>query len=143
MSPTGRQRIVNPSATVARGIRRRGERAISRKTIAQGRPGVPAHLAVTRVHFCAHDCGVSWAPGFPCALASHEGIADRTASGAPRREIAMSYPALAASIEHNSSRKGEPTSSEPTLPCLRRAIGRMYRALDRVQTVILQAISWQ
>jgi hypothetical protein len=24
-----------------------------------------------------------------------------------------------------------------------RAIGRMYRALDRVQTVILQAISWQ
>ena len=24
-----------------------------------------------------------------------------------------------------------------------RAIGRLYRALDRVQTVILQAISWQ
>ena len=24
-----------------------------------------------------------------------------------------------------------------------RAIGRMYRALDRVQTVILRAISWQ
>ena len=35
----------------ARGIRLQGERAISRKTIAQGRPGVPAHLAVTRVHF--------------------------------------------------------------------------------------------
>ena len=43
--------IVNSSATVARGIRLQGERAISRKTIAQGRPGVPAHLAVTRVHF--------------------------------------------------------------------------------------------
>jgi hypothetical protein len=42
--PTGLRWIVNPSATVARGIRRRGERAISRKTIAQGRPGVPAHL---------------------------------------------------------------------------------------------------
>ena len=43
--------IVNSSATEARGIRLREERAISRKTIAQGRPGVPAHLAVTRVHF--------------------------------------------------------------------------------------------
>jgi len=42
--------IVNSSATEARGIRLREERAISRKTIAQGRPGVPAHLAVTRVH---------------------------------------------------------------------------------------------
>src|SRR5439155_21658196 len=65
--PTGLRRIVNPSATVARGIRRRGERAISRKTIAQGRPGVPAHLAVTRVHFCARS-RVLRAPGFPCAL---------------------------------------------------------------------------
>ena len=44
-------KIANPSATEAKGIRLRGERAISRKTIAQGRPGVPAHLAVTRVHF--------------------------------------------------------------------------------------------
>ena len=43
------------------------ERAISRKTIAQGRPGVPAHLAVTRVHFCARS-RVLRAPGFPCAL---------------------------------------------------------------------------
>src|SRR4051812_5846348 len=49
--PTGHRAIANPSATEARGIRLRGERAISRKTIAQGRPGVPAHLAVTRVHF--------------------------------------------------------------------------------------------
>ena len=43
--------IVNSPAMEARGIRLQGERAISRKTIAQGRPGVPAHLAVTRVHF--------------------------------------------------------------------------------------------
>jgi hypothetical protein len=49
--PTGLRRIVNSSATEAKGIRLREERAISRKTIAQGRPGVPAHLAVTRVHF--------------------------------------------------------------------------------------------
>ena len=49
--PTGCRQVANPSATEAKGIRLRGERAISRKTIAQGRPGVPAHLAVTRVHF--------------------------------------------------------------------------------------------
>src|SRR4051812_16741135 len=49
--PTGLRGIVNSSAMEATGIRLQGERAISRKTIAQGRPGVPAHLAVTRVHF--------------------------------------------------------------------------------------------
>jgi hypothetical protein len=49
--PTGHRAIANLSAMEARGIRLQGERAISRKTIAQGRPGVPAHLAVTRVHF--------------------------------------------------------------------------------------------
>jgi hypothetical protein len=83
--PTGLRLIANPSATVARGIRRRGERAISRKTIAQGRPGVPAHLAVTRVHFCARS-RVLRAPGFPCALFVFEGIADRITPGALRRE---------------------------------------------------------
>jgi hypothetical protein len=37
-SPTGFRKTANPPMTVTRGIRRRGERAISRKTIAQGRP---------------------------------------------------------------------------------------------------------
>jgi hypothetical protein len=37
-NPTGMRRIVNPQATVTTRIRRRGERAISRKAIAQGRP---------------------------------------------------------------------------------------------------------
>src|SRR5207249_9535765 len=85
--PTGCRRIVNSSAIEARGIRLQGERAISRKTIAQGRPGVPAHLAVTRVHFCARS-RVLRAPGFPCALFVFEGIADRITSGASRRENA-------------------------------------------------------
>jgi hypothetical protein len=69
-------------------ILRTQERAISRKTIAQGRPGVPAHLAVTRVHFCARS-RVLRAPGFPCALFAFEGIADRITPGASRRENAM------------------------------------------------------
>src|SRR6267143_3808216 len=36
VDPTGFRQSFNPSATVTRRIRRRGERAISRKTIAQG-----------------------------------------------------------------------------------------------------------
>src|SRR5206468_12958793 len=83
--PTGYRRIVNPSATVAKGIRRRGERAISRKTIAQGRPGVPAHLWSPVCILCAR-LRVLRAPGFPCALFVFEGIADRITSGASRRE---------------------------------------------------------
>jgi hypothetical protein len=38
VGPTGRDKTFNPPMTVTRRIRRRGERAISRKTIAQGRP---------------------------------------------------------------------------------------------------------
>ena len=83
--PNRASAIANPSATVARGIRRRGERAISRKTIAQGRPGVPAHLAITRVHFCARS-RVLRAPGFPCALFDFRGQRNRITSGAWRRE---------------------------------------------------------
>jgi hypothetical protein len=37
-SPTGRDKTFNPPMTVTRRIRRRGERGISRKTIAQGMP---------------------------------------------------------------------------------------------------------
>ena len=59
--------IANSSATVAKGIRRRGERVISRKTIAQGRPGVPAHLWSPVCILCARS-RVLRAPGFPCAL---------------------------------------------------------------------------
>src|SRR6476659_2165994 len=40
--PTGLRQIVNSLAMEARGIRLQGERVISRKTIAQGRPDAPA-----------------------------------------------------------------------------------------------------
>ena len=46
------------------GIRLRGERGISRKTTAQGRPGVPAHLR-SAVCILAHDCGCHGHPAFP------------------------------------------------------------------------------
>jgi hypothetical protein len=56
LAQLGLRSIANPSATEARGIRLRGEHGISRKTIAQGRPGVPAHLR-SAVCIFAHDCG--------------------------------------------------------------------------------------
>ena len=60
----GLRSIANPSATEARGIRLRGEHGISRKTTAQGRPGVPAHLR-SAVCILAHDCGCHGHPAFP------------------------------------------------------------------------------
>jgi hypothetical protein len=68
----GFRSIANPSATEARGIRLRGDHGISRKTIAQGKPGVPAHLRSAVCILCAR-LRVSWAPGFPCALSFREG----------------------------------------------------------------------
>jgi hypothetical protein len=63
------QQIVNSPTTVTRRIRRRGERGIRRKTIAQGRP-VPRLIPVCS---CAHSCallahetaGASQHPAFP------------------------------------------------------------------------------
>jgi hypothetical protein len=48
---------INPSTTVARRIRRRGERGISRKTIAQGEPGVSGYLWSTVCIFCTRTAG--------------------------------------------------------------------------------------
>ena len=61
----------NPLATVARKPGHRGEHDISRKTIAQGMPGVPGYL-YTRVlstfYLCTRGRGCSGHPAFPCAL---------------------------------------------------------------------------
>jgi hypothetical protein len=45
---------------------------------------------------CAHDCGCHGHPAFPAPSAFERANADRITSGAPRREIAMSYPSPAA-----------------------------------------------
>jgi hypothetical protein len=58
--------------TVARKPGHRGERAISRKTIARGMPGVSGVTVVTNacvLFIFAHKAaGAQWAPGIPCAL---------------------------------------------------------------------------
>jgi hypothetical protein len=60
-----------------------GERGISRKTTAQGRSGVPAHLRSAVCILCAR-LRVSWAPGFPRALCFQEGNCRCTTSGVTR-----------------------------------------------------------
>ena len=75
IDPTGFRQSFNPPATEARGIRLRGERGISRQTIAQGMPEcssctcmlvcVSSHLLHTRPR-------VQRASGIPCSL-SFEG----------------------------------------------------------------------
>ena len=68
------RKTVNSPTTVTRRIRRRGERAISRQTIAQGRPVVSAATCMLvcafSCSFCARDRGCQPAPGLSCALFS-------------------------------------------------------------------------
>ena len=70
LAPRGRKSL--PPATGARQAVPRGERAISRKAIARGKPGcLGCTCGSTRVHFVARlphaGLRVQPAPGFPCA----------------------------------------------------------------------------
>ena len=89
-SPTGYRKTFNPPMTVTRRIRRRGEHDISRKTIAQGRPGVPVtcgdYTRVLPTH-CTRGCGCTAHPAFP-APSDFLGRNDLQDSGASRRGIA-------------------------------------------------------
>ena len=55
----------------------RGEREVSRKTIARGMPGEfrcdRGDYARVLVFICTRGCGCSWAPGIPCALCYQSG----------------------------------------------------------------------
>src|SRR5216683_3405066 len=69
VGPTGLRQTFNPQMTVTRRIRRRGERGISRKTIARGMPVDPSEPVVTTlvcfVLFRTRGCGCSGHPAFP------------------------------------------------------------------------------
>ena len=115
--PNRVRKTVNPAATEAKGIRLRGERAISRQTIAQGRPDA---LRWTCMLVCA----------LPCAIAHETAGAARTrsslrpclgesfgqASGASRGEIADAYSVVigrfAASAKAPASQRGK-ASAKP------------------------------
>src|SRR6266700_5691940 len=81
--------------TVAKGIRHRGERAISRKTIAWGMPDVSGASAVnTRVHIDypqrTRGCGCIGHPAFPAPSSMRAGLFEQN-SRDRRGEIAKSY----------------------------------------------------
>src|SRR5258706_14262894 len=91
-----------PPATVAREFRLSGERAISRKAIAQGMSDVLR----CPVCSCAHSLctlrmrpRVQRAPGIPCALFILEGEDYLQTSGASCRENAESYSAVIARLD--------------------------------------------
>jgi len=87
--PNRAQQTFNPPMTVTTRIRRRGERAISRKTIAQGMPDASAEpvcsCALSFVHFCTRDRGCSAHPAFPCSLSGAVRATPRTHRAARRR----------------------------------------------------------
>ena len=90
--PNRVRKTVNSPTTEARGIRLRGERGISRQTIAQGRPDALRWTCMlVCALLCAHctrDRGCSAHPVFP---APSLGESFGQTSGASRREIANAY----------------------------------------------------
>ena len=86
-SPTGRANAVNSPMTEARGIRLRGERGISRKTIVQGMPECSdctcMLVCALLAHFCTRDRGCSKHPAFPAP--SFFGRNDLQSPGETRR----------------------------------------------------------
>ena len=92
IDPTGIDASSIRGATEAKGIRLRGDHAISRKTTAQGRPGVSGSTCVSSVHHCAsvqhRGRGCRPAPGLPCALFLERGEGDKQSSGRTCRENA-------------------------------------------------------
>jgi hypothetical protein len=90
--PTGSRKTVNSPMTEAKGIRLRGERAISRQTIAQGRPDA---LRWTCMLVCALLCAIAHetagAARTRSSLRPPLGESFGQTSGELRREIANAY----------------------------------------------------
>ena len=106
-APNRAMRATNSPATEARGIRLRGDHGISRKTIAQGKPGVPAHLR-SAVCIFAHDCGCHGHPAFPAPSAFARASMTHNFGRYPRREIAMSHPVPITPVEDNYGHRRPP-----------------------------------
>ena len=88
----------------------RGEREVSRKTIARGMPGETGVTVVTMLvcFFILHArLRVHWAPGIPCALCFLWANGFCKNSGASRREIAEAHLEFT-SLRANGSRECAP-----------------------------------
>jgi hypothetical protein len=94
-----------------------GERVISRKTIAQGRPDVSAEpvcsCAFLFAHFCTRDRGCSAHPVFPAPFDFNEGGNLMANLGRKRREIAKLCLRMTRCVKSESvAMSGEITSHE-------------------------------
>jgi hypothetical protein len=110
--PNRVRKTVNSPAMEARGIRLQGERAISRQTIAQGRPDALRWTCMlVCALLCAHctrDRGCSAHPVFP---APSLGESFGPASGASRREIANAYSVVIARLDVRTGRPSIPETA--------------------------------
>src|SRR5258708_19579832 len=95
-------------ATVSNKPGHRGEREVSRKTIARGMPGETGVTVVTMLvcFFILHArLRVHWAPGIPCALCFlwANGFCKNSGSSRPRiAESHLTSPHLLATAPHES-----------------------------------------
>jgi hypothetical protein len=110
IDPTGFDSAIKPAATVTRRIRRRGERGISRKAIAQGMPGCSDCTCMLVCAFlcalCTRDRGCSVRPAFP-APSSRENVYANLGQIVPREDEAMSGNGCAGAANSLSSRTSE------------------------------------
>jgi len=117
---------------------RRGEHEISRKAIAQGRPGCSACTCMLVCAFlcanCTRDRGCSVHPVFPAP--SHFGGQTKQSSGEMRRENAKPYPPSLPATNARRLRKGAKRRSNPSIPALSYGLLRYARNdVDRPQFV--------
>ena len=97
---------------------RRGEHEVSRKAIAQGRPGCSACTCMLVCAFlcanCTRDRGCSVHPVFPAP--SHFGGQTKQSSGEMRRENAKPYPPSLPATNARRLRKGAKRRTNPLSP---------------------------
>jgi hypothetical protein len=134
-SSTGSRKTFNPPMTVTRRIRRRGERGISRKAIAQGRrnaPTVPVCSCAFLRTILHTRPRVQQAPGVPCALdragefstaRAHCAARTRTHTHAPSLRAKRSNPSRPAKKEWIASRSLSSLRADPVA----RNDGRRHR----------------
>jgi hypothetical protein len=112
--PTGREKTFNPSMTVTRRIRRRGERGISRKAIARGMPECLRLYLYAHVRFFCTIWHmrprVQRAPGIPCSLFCFEGQTVPAMLGQimPRERAAVSVAAFSTVVARERGRSSTP-----------------------------------
>ncbi len=137
VSPTGSGKTVNPLTTVTRRIRRRGERGISRKAIAQGMPecsDCTCMLVCVSSHNFAHETAGAASTRHSLLPLFLEGQGSCKTSGALRRENAAAYLVFEIQIGNPQRHCEEPTGRANARPmtgsATKQSICPLCRAMD-------------